>query len=107
VTKFLRLMEGHVNWALGPPMLAFSAFVPALFNPQNYAANILPIIISRVQEVAIVGALVSVFICFKTLPPKPARYRRHRTFFMVLQWVYLPVVGFILANPTYVWLVPG
>jgi hypothetical protein len=93
VTKFLRLMEGHVNWALGPPMLAFSAFVPALFNPQNYAANILPIIISRVQEVAIVGALVSVFICFKTLPPKPARYRRHRTFFMVLQWVYLPVVG--------------
>jgi hypothetical protein len=93
ITKFLRLMEGHVNWALAPFMLAFSGFIPALFNPQNYAANELPIIIGRVQQVALLGALVSVFICFKTLPPKPARYKRHRSLFMVLQWVYLPVVG--------------
>jgi hypothetical protein len=97
ITKFARLMEGHVNWAIGPPMLAFSAFIPHLFNPQNYAANVLPIIISRVQEVALAGALVSVFICFKTLPPKPARYRRHRTLFMVLQWAYLPVVGLVYS----------
>jgi cellulose synthase/poly-beta-1,6-N-acetylglucosamine synthase-like glycosyltransferase len=97
ITKFMRLMEGHVNWAIGPPMLAFSAFVPGLFNPQNYAANLLPIIISRVQEVALAGALVSVFICLKTLPPKPARYKRHRTLFMVVQWVYLPVVGLVYS----------
>ena len=31
------------------------------------------------------------FVCFKTLPPKPARYKRHRSLFMILQWVYLPV----------------
>jgi hypothetical protein len=32
-----------------------------------------------------------IFIALKTLPPRPARYKRHRTLFMVLQWVYLPV----------------
>jgi cellulose synthase/poly-beta-1,6-N-acetylglucosamine synthase-like glycosyltransferase len=97
VTKFFRMIEGHVSWALAPPMLAFSAFVPALLNPQSYAANVLPLIISRVQEVALVGALASVFICFKTLPPKPARYKARRNLLMVVQWVYLPVVGLVYA----------
>ena len=96
--KFFRLLEGHINWALAPPMLAFSAFVPALINPQSYAANVLPLIISRVQEIALIGALASIFICFKTLPPKPARYKKHRNILIVLQWVYLPVVGLVYAS---------
>ncbi len=29
-------------------------------------------------------------MALRTLPPKPARYRRHRTIFMVLQWIYFP-----------------
>jgi cellulose synthase/poly-beta-1,6-N-acetylglucosamine synthase-like glycosyltransferase len=96
--KFLRTIEGHVSWALAPPMLAFSAFVPALLNPQSYAANVLPIIISRVQEVALIGALASVFICFKTLPPKPPRYKARRNILIVLQWIYLPIVGLAYAS---------
>lgn len=93
--KLLRMFEGHVSWAIAPPLLAFSAFVPALLNPQSYAANELPLIISRVQEVALLGALTSVFICFKILPPKPARYKAHRNILIILQWIYLPVVGLV------------
>ena len=36
-------------------------------------------------------ALVTVFLALRTLPPRPARYRRHRTIWMVLQWGYLPI----------------
>jgi cellulose synthase/poly-beta-1,6-N-acetylglucosamine synthase-like glycosyltransferase len=96
--KLFRMFEGHVSWAIAPPLLAFSAFVPALLNPQSYAANVLPIIISRVQEIALGGALVSVFICFKILPPKPARYKAHRNLFIVAQWIYLPVVGLVYSS---------
>ncbi|HUC88327.1 MAG TPA: glycosyltransferase family 2 protein [Candidatus Binatia bacterium] len=98
ITKFLRMLEGHISWAVAPPLLAFSAFVPALINPQSYAANILPLIISRVQEIALAGALASVFICFKTLPPKPARYKAHRNILIILQWIYLPVVGLVYTS---------
>lgn len=89
--KALRLLEGHVTWAIAPLLLLFSGFIPALFHPQSYAANELPLIVSRVQTVALIGALASLFVCLKTLPPKPARYRQHRRLYMVLQWIYLPV----------------
>ncbi len=91
IMKSLRLLEGHVTWAIAPLLLLFSGFIPGLFHPQSYAANELPLIVSRVQTVALLGALASLFISFKTLPPKPARYREHRRLYMVLQWVYLPI----------------
>lgn len=89
--KFLRLLEGHVSWAVAPLILAFSAFIPALFNPRDYASIQLPIIASRIQTVALIGIVVTLFFSLKTLPPKPARYKRRRSFFMIIQWVMLPV----------------
>ena len=90
-TKFWRLLEGHVTWAVGPILVLTSGFVPALFHPKNFTANELPLIVSRVQTVGIAALIVTVFMALRTLPPKPARYKRHRTIFMVLQWVYFPV----------------
>lgn len=91
LAKLMRLIEGHVSWATAPLILAFSAFVPLLFNPQDYAANQLPHIASDIQTVALAGIFVTLFLSMKILPPKPKRYKSHRTLFMILQWVYLPV----------------
>jgi cellulose synthase/poly-beta-1,6-N-acetylglucosamine synthase-like glycosyltransferase len=90
-TKFWRLLEGHITWAVGPVLVLVSGFIPAFFNPKNFAANELPLIVSRVQTVGILALVVTVFMALRTLPPKPARYKRHRTIFMVLQWVYFPI----------------
>lgn len=95
--KFLRLLEGHISWATAPLILAFSAFIPLLFNPQDYAANQLPHIASTIQTVALAGIVVTLVLSFKMLPPKPARYKPHRNLFMVFQWVLLPVTT-ILYN---------
>ncbi len=89
--KLFRLMEGHWSWATAPLILAFSGFIPALLNPDDYAANQLPIIAGRIQTIALIGILVTLFLGLKSLPPKPARYKAHRSLFMVLQWVLLPV----------------
>ncbi len=100
VVKFLRLLEGHVTWASGALLLTFAAFIPALIHPQtrSIAAYELPIIISRIQTIGLVGALASFFVAIKTLPPRPARYKRHRTIFMILQWVYLPVTTVVYGS---------
>lgn len=95
--KLLRLIEGHWSWATAPLILAFSAFIPAIVNPDDYAANQLPIIASRIQTIALIGIVVTLFLSLKSLPPKPARYKSHRTLFMVFQWVLLPVTT-ILFN---------
>lgn len=98
MTKLWRLTEGHVTWAVGPLLVLGGGFIPAWFVRGNIASNQLdytissnlPYIVSNVQTVALIFAIVTVYFAFLTLPPKPDRYRRHRTLWMVLQWVYLP-----------------
>ncbi|HUD07417.1 MAG TPA: glycosyltransferase family 2 protein [Candidatus Saccharimonadales bacterium] len=95
--KLLQLIEGYISWSTAPLLLAFSAFIPAIFNPQNYAANQLPIIVSRLQTLALAGIFITLFFSLKTLPPRPEYYKKRRTVMMVLQWIYLPVTT-ILYN---------
>jgi len=97
--KFLRLLEGHVSWATAPFILAFASFIPAFLNPRDYASNQLPLMASRIQTIALLGMSITLFFSLKTLPPKPARYKKHRSLFMVVQWVMLPVTT-ILYNAT-------
>jgi hypothetical protein len=89
--KFLRLFEGHLSWATAPLILLFGAIIPWIFNQTDFVANQLPQISSRIQTVAMLGIFITMFLSFKILPPKPARYKKHRTVFMVLQWALLPL----------------
>lgn len=89
--KFFRLLEGHFSWATAPLILAFGAIIPFLFNQTDFIANQLPQVASRVQTFAMIGILVTLYLSFRILPPKPTRYKKHRTIFMVLQWVLLPI----------------
>ncbi len=98
VPKTLRHLEGHVHWAVGAILLASAAFVPAFLNPESYIANMLPVTVSRIQTIGLVGVFASLFVCLKTLPPRPLRYKRHRTIFMVIQWLYLPITNIAYAS---------
>ena len=98
ISKFLRLLESHLSWSTMPLILALAALVPFFINPQSYLANQLPQIASRVNMVAMSGILVMLFISMRSLPPKPERYKRHRTFWMLLQWVYLPLTIIIYSS---------
>jgi hypothetical protein len=89
--KLLRSLEGHVTWATGPLIIYFASRIPVLFHPQSYAANTLPIVVSRVQQLGIGGLLVSLYVCLVTLPPRPLRYKRHRSLLMLTQWITLPI----------------
>lgn len=91
LAKLLRTMWDHVNWATNALLVWYIGFVPSLLHPGNLAANELPLIVSRVQRISIAGLLISLFVCLVTLPPRPARYKRHRSIFMVTQWIFLPV----------------
>lgn len=96
--KWLRLMEGHVSWATSALLIAFGALIPALFNPKDLSSNLLPITASRIETIALAGIFVTLYFSLKILPPKPARYKRRRTFFMIIQWVYLPVTTIVYSG---------
>ncbi len=89
--KFLRLLEGHVSWATSPLLLMYGALVPRLFNSHNYLANQLPLIASNIESIALATVLLSLYMSFKLLPPRPPRYKKSRMFWMAIQWAFLPV----------------
>lgn len=97
LSKLLRLLEGHVTWATGPLLVFLAAFIPPLIHPQSLAANELPLIVSRVQRIGLIGLLISIYVCLVILPPRPARHKRHRSVLMLAQWVLLPVTNILFG----------
>lgn len=98
LAKFIRLLQNHVGWATMPLVLLFSAYPPLFLNPQSFVANQLPHFSSGFQTIAMVGLFASLLVSLKTLPPRPQRYRRHRTVWMVLQWIYFPITTVIFGS---------
>ena len=99
--KFFRLLDGHVSWGTTPLLLALGAWAPLVFAPassQSIVAQELPQLASLLQTIAILGLFVSIFISMKMLPPRPERYRRRRTVWMLLQWVIMPVTSLIYGT---------
>ena len=96
LSRLLRLIDGHVTLASISILVAVGGWVPLLINPdssQQIAAHLLPEVISNIQRVAMIGLLITVFLGFKMLPPRPERYKRHRSLFMLLQWCLMPVTA--------------
>ncbi len=99
--RFVRLVDGHITLASVSVLVAFGGWVPLLINPHAYSdvvAHQLPDVISTLQQVALIGLLITVFLAFKLLPPRPERYKRRRTIGMVLQWVLMPVTAIAYSS---------
>lgn len=100
LARLLRLIDGHVTLASVPILVAVGGWVPLLVNNQaarDIAAHQLPEAISGVQRVAMVGLIITVFLAFKMLPPRPERYKRRRTLWMLLQWGLMPVTAIVYS----------
>ena len=98
--KFWDLLEGHVTLATVAILVAFGGWIPLLVNPdsaKSVVAHQLPVVVSILVQITLLGLLISIFLSFKTLPPRPERYKRSRNVLMLLQWVLMPVVSVVYS----------
>lgn len=94
--RFARLVDSHVTLASMALMITFGGWVPLIINSEasrDIAAHTLPNVVSHIQQVAMIGLFITILLMLKMLPPRPARYKRRRTIWMVLQWVLMPVTS--------------
>ena len=98
--KFWRLLDGHVTLAIMAPMVAFGGWVPMIMNTtsRDMIAYNLPSVVSVVQTVASVGLLITVLVSLRMLPKRPARYRKEKGIFMVLQWILMPITSILYQS---------
>lgn len=100
-TRFIRLLEGHVTLASVSVMVAFGGWMPLLLNREaarSVVAHQLPDTVSFLQQIAMIGLVVSIFTSFRFLPPRPERYKRRRNILMLLQWVLMPVTSILYSS---------
>ncbi len=99
--RFVRLLDGHVTLACIPILITFGGWIPQLINfeaSRSVAASQLPEVMGVMQRFAMIGLVITVFLTFKMLPPRPARYKRRRTIGMLLQWVLMPVTALVYSS---------
>lgn len=97
-TRLVRLTDSHVTWASLAIIVAFGGWIPLLINQEaarDIAAHQLPLIVGNIQRIAMIGLFVTIFLSLKMLPPRPERYKRRHSVFMVLQWVLMPVISIV------------
>lgn len=100
IGRLFRLIDGHITLAAIPIIVTFGGWVPLWVNSEaarSVAAHQLPDVISVFQRFAMIGIFITVFLAFKMLPPRPARYKRHRSLGMLLQWFLMPVTAIIYS----------
>jgi len=98
VARLVRLLDSHITLASISILITIGGWVPLFVNSQaahSIAAHQLPEVISRVQQLALIGLFITIFFAFKMLPPRPAHYKRSRNIWMVLQWILMPVTAIV------------
>jgi Glycosyl transferase family group 2 len=99
--RFIRLLDGHVTLASVSVIAALGGWIPLWLNSEaarSFSAHQLPEVVSRIQQIALIGLLITIFFAFKMLPPRPERYKKRRTVGMVAQWVLMPFTAVFYSS---------
>ena len=91
------MLEGHHSWATSAFILALLGWLPLIlggseFNQSNIAHN-LPVVTRSLMTLATTGLVISMFLNFFLLPPRPAKYSRKRYAYMFFQWFLAPIIA--------------
>lgn len=58
----------------------------------------LPNVVGWIQTLAMVGTVITVVISLQMLPERPKKYKKKKTFFMVLQWILMPIIAIVYQS---------
>lgn len=99
--RFIAALQQHLLWPVTWWILTLGATIPPLFN-KNFADTALGFYLPQVSGVILTTTMVfivSVIIVDWLLrPPKPADYKKRYLPFNFLQYLLLPVVGFLFGS---------
>ena len=97
-----RMVEGYYFWATASIMIAILGWLPLLLGGDKLAENVLlynlPLLTRSMMQVATVFLILSVYINLVMIPPRPAHLSRWRSFNMIFQWIFVPLVSTIFGS---------
>ncbi len=94
-TFAFEVIEGQLTWATAPILIYILGWLPIFFGrgefSQMVASYNLPIILSRVLTLAMIGLIGSAYLSILILPPRPPQYGKSKTIILFFQWFIIPI----------------
>lgn len=102
---FFTMLEGHHSWATASFILALLGWLPLIFGGERFnelvLAHNLPYITRYLMTLAMIGLVISMFLSFLLMPPRPEKHSKRRYIYMFFQWFLAPFIApFLGAAPS-------
>ena len=95
------LIEGHVSWATSSILIFLLGWLPLFLGGREFSQTLmsynLPRIISRIMTISMFGLIISIYLSFLILPPKPPEYGRFKYLIFIFGWLLFPVMMVFFA----------
>ncbi len=96
------LFEGHISWAIVSILIFLLGWLPLILGGPEFSHTLisynLPKIISRVMTLSMVGLVISVYLSFLLLPPKPPEYGRFKYIVFAFSWLLFPITMIFFSS---------
>ncbi len=100
-TYIFRTLEGHYSWATASIIVAGLGWLPIFFGGPEFSATVLsyslPFVTRTIMTIAMSGLIVSAALALLLMPARPGRYSRWRYWYILVQWVLVPIVATLLS----------
>ncbi|MBX4186836.1 MAG: hypothetical protein KW802_01070 [Candidatus Doudnabacteria bacterium] len=97
-----RMVEGYYFWATASIMIAILGWLPLIFGGDRFGSTVLalnlPLMTRAIMSIATFFLVFSVYVSLVMLPPRPEGYSRWKSFSMIWQWVFSPIVSSVFGS---------
>jgi hypothetical protein len=99
--KIYRLIKGTYDWSTASFYLSVVAWLPIIFSEQfrhTVLAQNLPLLVRLLLSIAWIAVILSIYVSFSFLPPRPASVRKTKYIEMALEWFITPLSAVIWGS---------
>lgn len=90
------MLEGYWSWATSSFLIFLLGWLPLWLGKAEFSQTLisynLPKLISRILTVAMAGLVISIYLSFLLLPPRPAHRGRFEYLVFSFSWLFFPLM---------------
>ena len=93
--------EAFWSWATNSLLIFMLGWLPLILGGEIFNSTMLSYNLPRMTRIimtlAMLGLVGSAFYALRLLPPRPEKYKSRKYFWMILQWILVPIVMIVFG----------
>jgi hypothetical protein len=93
--------EAFWSWATNSLLIFLLGWLPLVLGGREFSQTMLAYNLPRttrlIMTLAMIGLVASAFYTLRLLPPRPAKYKKRKYIWMILQWFLVPITMIVFS----------